>query len=40
MGHRYDGPALGRFIQPVPSGQETNPYLYANGELSATGPTS
>nr|WP_237546093.1 RHS repeat-associated core domain-containing protein [Streptomyces sp. SID5606] len=32
MGHRYYDPALGRFTQPDPSGQETNPYLYANGD--------
>ncbi|MGA5605797.1 RHS repeat-associated core domain-containing protein [Streptomyces griseoincarnatus] len=27
MGHRYYDPTLGRFTQPDPSGQETNPYL-------------
>ncbi|MFE9181449.1 RHS repeat-associated core domain-containing protein [Streptomyces sp. NPDC007126] len=32
MGHRYYDPALGRFTQPDPSGQESNPYLYANGD--------
>ncbi len=32
MGHRYYDPALGRFTQPDPSGQETNPYLYAAGD--------
>ncbi|MEU0227028.1 RHS repeat-associated core domain-containing protein [Streptomyces sp. NPDC006284] len=31
MGHRYYDPALGRFTQPDPSGQEENPYLYAAG---------
>ncbi|MFI9219534.1 RHS repeat-associated core domain-containing protein [Streptomyces werraensis] len=25
-------PPLGRFTQPDPSGQETNPYLYASGD--------
>ncbi|MEU8295181.1 RHS repeat-associated core domain-containing protein [Streptomyces pseudogriseolus] len=25
-------PTLGRFTQPDPSGQETNPYLYAGGD--------
>ncbi|MFC9061905.1 RHS repeat-associated core domain-containing protein, partial [Streptomyces sp. NPDC057074] len=32
MGHRYYEPTLGRFTQPDPSGQETNPYLYASGD--------
>ncbi|WP_235614641.1 RHS repeat-associated core domain-containing protein [Streptomyces ambofaciens] len=32
MGHRYYDPALGRFTQPDPSGQETNPYLFAAGD--------
>ncbi|MFE0726033.1 RHS repeat-associated core domain-containing protein [Streptomyces rochei] len=32
MGHRYYDPALGRFTQPDPSGLETNPYLYAEGD--------
>ncbi|MFI0269681.1 RHS repeat-associated core domain-containing protein [Streptomyces luteogriseus] len=32
MGHRYYDPSLGRFTQPDPSGQETNPYLYADGD--------
>ncbi|WP_078956201.1 RHS repeat-associated core domain-containing protein [Streptomyces sp. NRRL B-1140] len=32
MGHRYYDPSLGRFTQPDPSGQETNPYLYAAGD--------
>ncbi|MEV6881314.1 RHS repeat-associated core domain-containing protein [Streptomyces sp. NPDC051135] len=32
MGHRYYDPTLGRFSQPDPSGQETNPYLYAAGD--------
>ncbi|MFH9713083.1 RHS repeat-associated core domain-containing protein [Streptomyces luteogriseus] len=33
MGHRYYDPTLGRFTQPDPSGQETNPYLYAAGDF-------
>ncbi|MEU5756834.1 RHS repeat-associated core domain-containing protein [Streptomyces sp. NPDC047829] len=33
MGHRYYDPALGRFTQPDPSGQETNPYLFAADDL-------
>ncbi|MEU7696682.1 RHS repeat-associated core domain-containing protein [Streptomyces sp. NPDC039028] len=32
MGARYYDPHLGRFTQPDPSGQETNPYLYATGD--------
>ncbi|MFJ5999843.1 RHS repeat-associated core domain-containing protein [Streptomyces sp. NPDC092370] len=32
MGHRYYDPSFGRFTQPDPSGQETNPYLYAKGD--------
>ncbi|MQL62894.1 hypothetical protein F6Q10_09805 [Streptomyces vinaceus] len=32
MGHRYYDPTLGRFTQPDPSGQESNPYLYAAGD--------
>ncbi|MGA5732041.1 RHS repeat-associated core domain-containing protein, partial [Streptomyces seoulensis] len=32
MGARYNDPTLGRFTQPDPSGQETNPYLYAAGD--------
>ncbi|MFD1829291.1 RHS repeat-associated core domain-containing protein [Streptomyces desertarenae] len=32
MGARYYDPHLGRFTQPDPSGQETNPYLYAAGD--------
>ncbi|MDT0387191.1 RHS repeat-associated core domain-containing protein [Streptomyces sp. DSM 41921] len=32
MGHRYYDPTLGRFTQPDPSGHETNPYLYADGD--------
>ncbi|MEE1928730.1 RHS repeat-associated core domain-containing protein [Streptomyces sp. TRM 70351] len=32
MGARYYDPALGRFTQPDPSGQETNAYLYAGGD--------
>nr|WP_203588090.1 RHS repeat-associated core domain-containing protein [Actinospica acidiphila] len=38
MGHRYDAP-LGRFTQPDPSGQETNPYLYASGDPINCGTT-
>ncbi|MFB6752527.1 RHS repeat-associated core domain-containing protein [Streptomyces sp. NPDC056353] len=37
MGHRYYDPTLGRFTQPDPSGQETNPYLYA-GVTPSTRP--
>jgi RHS repeat-associated protein len=33
MGHRYYDPALGRFTQPDPSGQEKNTYLTAGGDL-------
>ncbi|MFD0332366.1 RHS repeat-associated core domain-containing protein [Streptomyces erythrogriseus] len=32
MGHRYYDHTLGRFTQPDPSGQESNPYLYAAGD--------
>ncbi|MFE3591378.1 RHS repeat-associated core domain-containing protein [Streptomyces niveus] len=40
MGARYYDPSLGRFTQPDPSGQETNPYLYAGGEVDHyTDPT-
>ncbi|CAL9321361.1 hypothetical protein SUDANB66_06317 [Streptomyces sp. SudanB66_2053] len=40
MGHRYYDPTLGRFTQPDPSGQETNPYLYAVGDpVNNTDPT-
>jgi RHS repeat-associated protein len=40
MGHRYYDPSLGRFTQPDPSGQETNPYLYAAGDpINNTDPT-
>ncbi|NEE19645.1 RHS repeat-associated core domain-containing protein [Streptomyces sp. SID7499] len=40
MGHRYYDPTLGRFTQPDPSGQETNPYLYADGDpISNIDPT-
>ncbi|MFE6196549.1 RHS repeat-associated core domain-containing protein [Streptomyces sp. NPDC057838] len=40
MGHRYYDPTLGRFTQPDPSGQETNPYLYAAGDfINSTDPT-
>ncbi|MGW7337317.1 RHS repeat-associated core domain-containing protein [Streptomyces sp. NPDC054808] len=39
MGHRYYDPTLGRFTQPDPSGQETNPYLYAGGDpINQTDP--
>ncbi|MEU7661620.1 RHS repeat-associated core domain-containing protein [Streptomyces lincolnensis] len=33
MGACYYDPQLGRFTQPDPSGQETNPYLYAAGDF-------
>ncbi|MFB7650417.1 MULTISPECIES: RHS repeat-associated core domain-containing protein [unclassified Streptomyces] len=40
MGHRYYDPTLGRFTQPDPSGQETNPYLYAAGDpINNTDPS-
>ncbi|MFF9105185.1 RHS repeat-associated core domain-containing protein [Streptomyces rubrogriseus] len=40
MGHRYYDPALGRFTQPDPSGQESNPYLYATGDpINNSDPT-
>ncbi|MFF7849045.1 RHS repeat-associated core domain-containing protein [Streptomyces sp. NPDC007910] len=40
MGARYYDPHLGRFTQPDPSGQETNPYLYATGDpINHTDPT-
>lgn len=29
---RYYGTNIGRFTQPDPSGQEQNPYLYAEGD--------
>ncbi|MER7663569.1 RHS repeat-associated core domain-containing protein, partial [Streptomyces sp. NPDC096193] len=29
---RYYDPNIGRFTQPDPSGQEKNPYLYAEGD--------
>ncbi|MFF8938097.1 RHS repeat-associated core domain-containing protein [Streptomyces paradoxus] len=32
MGRRYYDPSLRRFTQPEPSGQVTNPYLYAGGD--------
>ncbi|MFH8336296.1 RHS repeat-associated core domain-containing protein [Streptomyces sp. AM6-12] len=32
MGARYYDPSLGRFTQPDPSGKESNPYLYADGD--------
>ncbi|WP_233221186.1 RHS repeat-associated core domain-containing protein [Streptomyces carminius] len=36
----YYAPHLGRFTQPDPSGQETNPYLYATGDpVNHTDPT-
>ncbi|WP_308402271.1 RHS repeat-associated core domain-containing protein [Streptomyces sp. AN091965] len=31
---RYMDPRLGRFTQPDPAGLETNPYLYASGDLT------
>ncbi|MEU0914591.1 RHS repeat-associated core domain-containing protein [Streptomyces althioticus] len=40
MGHRYYDPTLGRFTHPDPSGQESNPYLYAAGDpINNTDPT-
>ncbi|MEU9748723.1 RHS repeat-associated core domain-containing protein [Streptomyces niveus] len=40
MGARYYDPNLGRFTQPDPSGQDTNPYLYAGGDpINNTDPT-
>ncbi len=40
MGHRYYDPTLGRFTQLDPSGQETNPYLYAGGDpINNTDPS-
>ncbi|MFE9743102.1 RHS repeat-associated core domain-containing protein [Streptomyces sp. NPDC006477] len=40
MGARYYDPNLARFTQPDPSGQETNPYLYAGGDpINHTDPT-
>ncbi|MET9554538.1 RHS repeat-associated core domain-containing protein [Streptomyces sp. NPDC006645] len=40
MGARYYDHNLGRFTQPDPSGQDTNPYLYANGDpINNTDPT-
>ncbi|GGW86469.1 hypothetical protein GCM10010320_80160 [Streptomyces caelestis] len=40
MGHRYYDPTLGRFTQPDPSGEESNPYLYADGDpINNTDPT-
>ncbi|WP_373559793.1 RHS repeat-associated core domain-containing protein [Streptomyces sp. TLI_55] len=39
MGARYYDPQLGRFTQPDPSGQETNPYLYTGGDpINRTDP--
>ncbi|MFF0026605.1 RHS repeat-associated core domain-containing protein [Streptomyces sp. NPDC005496] len=32
FGARYYDPYIGRFTQPDPSGKETNPYLYADGD--------
>ncbi|MCT9089720.1 DUF6531 domain-containing protein [Streptomyces sp. ASQP_92] len=32
LGARYYDPNIGRFTQPDPSGQEKNPYLYAEGD--------
>lgn len=40
MGARYYGPALGRFTQPDPSGQEKNAYLYAGDDpINRTDPS-
>ncbi|MFJ3592900.1 RHS repeat-associated core domain-containing protein [Streptomyces sp. NPDC090231] len=40
MGARYYDTNLGRFTQTDPSGQETNPYLYATGDpINHTDPT-
>ncbi|MFE2267219.1 RHS repeat-associated core domain-containing protein [Streptomyces griseosporeus] len=40
MGARYYDPTLGRFTQPDPSGQESNPYLYAAGDpINRTDPS-
>ncbi|MFH8881173.1 RHS repeat-associated core domain-containing protein [Streptomyces californicus] len=37
---RYYDPNLGRFTTPDPSGQEKNPYLYAEGDpVNKIGPT-
>ncbi|MFJ6088319.1 RHS repeat-associated core domain-containing protein [Streptomyces sp. NPDC092369] len=41
MGARYYESQLGRFTQPDPSGQETNPYLYTEGDpVNRTDPTA
>jgi uncharacterized protein RhaS with RHS repeats len=32
LGAGYYAPNIGRFTQPDPSGQEKNPYLYAEGD--------
>ncbi|MFD3517165.1 RHS repeat-associated core domain-containing protein [Streptomyces sp. NPDC058657] len=32
LGPRYYDPRIGRFTSPDPSGQEKNPYLYAEGD--------
>ncbi|MEG8274870.1 RHS repeat-associated core domain-containing protein [Streptomyces sp. AHA2] len=40
LGARYYDPQIGRFTQPDPSGQERNPYLYAEGDpLNRIDPT-
>ncbi|MGW8700956.1 RHS repeat-associated core domain-containing protein [Streptomyces eurythermus] len=40
MGARYYDPDLGRFTQPDPSGQESNPYLYAAADpVNSSDPT-
>ena len=40
MGARWYDPTLGRFTQADPSGQETNPYLYAAGNpVNSVDPT-
>jgi RHS repeat-associated protein len=40
MGARYYDPQISRFTQPDPSGQETDPYLYAVGDpINNSDPT-
>lgn len=40
LGARYYDPTLGRFTQADPTGQESNPYLYAGGNpVTRTDPT-
>ncbi|TDX83553.1 RHS repeat-associated core domain-containing protein, partial [Amycolatopsis arida] len=39
-GHRYYNPTWGRFTQPDPTGQETNPYTYSNCDpINRSDPT-